>query len=31
MSNSALIAENIEKVSSLEFEYQTLLERLESL
>ena len=31
MSNSALIAENTEKISSHEFEYQTLLERLESL
>ena len=31
MSNSALIAENTEKISSHGFEYQTLLERLESL
>ena len=31
MSNWALIAENTEKISSHEFEYQTLLERLESL
>ena len=30
MSNSALIAENTEKISSHEFEYQALLERLES-
>ena len=31
ISNSALIAENTEKISSHEFDYQTLLERLESL
>ena len=31
MSNSALIAENTEKIFSHEFEYQTLLERLETL
>ena len=31
MSNSALIAENTEKISSQEFQYQTLLEKLESL
>ena len=31
MSNSALNAENTEKISSHGFEYQTLLERLESL
>ena len=31
MSNSAFIAENAEKISSHVFEYQTLLERLESL
>ena len=32
VSNSALVAENTEKISSShEFEYQTLLERLESL
>ena len=31
ISNSALIVENTEDISSHEFEYQTLLERLESL
>ena len=31
MSNSALIAENTEKMSNREFEYQALLEKLESL
>ena len=31
ISNSVLVAENTEKISSHEFEYQTLLERLESL
>ena len=31
MSNSALISENTKKISSHEFDYQTLLERLKSL
>ena len=31
VSNSALATEDTEKISSHEFEYQTLLERLESL
>ena len=31
MSNSALISENTEKMSSHDFEHQILLERLESL
>ena len=31
MSNSALISENTQKISSHEFEHQILLERLESL
>ena len=31
ISNSALIVENTEDISSHEFEYHTLLERLESL
>ena len=31
MSNSALISENTQKISSYDFEHQILLERLESL
>ena len=31
MSNSALISENTKKIYSYKFNYQTLLERLESL
>ena len=31
MSNSALISENTQKISSHDFEHQILLERLESL